>query len=152
MKVRSLLSDRPVARLPAGATVRDAVDLMTEAGCGSVLVLDDRGKLKGIFTERDLMVRVVSKGKDPRKVRLEEVMTTEVFTTDPDQRVTLLRREMRSLHIRHVPVVEDDVVRAVLSMRDLLWADFAEKREDAKAMTAYIRGEMLADVRRDQAQ
>ena len=148
MKVRSLLSDREVAKLSQDETVRKAVDLMTSAHCGSVLVVDGKGEMKGIFTERDLMVRVVSQDKDPKHVPLRQVMTTEVFTAGPEQVVTLLRREMRKLHIRHVPIVENGQVKAVLSMRDLLWADFAAKRDDAKAMTAYIRGEMLADVRR----
>ena len=83
-----------------------------------------------------------------RNVPLKEVMTTDVFTAGPERAVTQLRREMRKLHIRHLPIVEKGQVLAVLSMRDLLWADFAAKRDDAKAMTAYIRGEMLADVRR----
>ena len=77
-------------------------------------------------------------------------MTKEVFTAHPDELVTKVRREMRSMHIRHVPVVEDDQVKAVLSTRDLLWADFSEKREAARHMTAYIRGDMLADVRREE--
>ena len=142
MKIINLLVDRgpQVVGLGPGETVLDAVQLMVEAHCGSVLVIDGKGEPMGIFTERDLMVRVVSAGKEPRATLLEEVMTRDLYTTDVGRKVAEVRREMRAKHIRHVPVMEDGRVVAVLSTRDLLRADFEEKRDHARAMSDYIRG------------
>jgi CBS domain-containing protein len=142
MKIFNLLQDRDprVVGLGPKKTVLDAVKLMVEVRCGSVLVTDSGGGILGIFTERDLMVRVVSADKDPRTTLLEEVMTRELYTTDVGRKVAEVRREMREKHIRHVPVLQDGSVVAVLSTRDLLRADFEEKREHARAMDAYIRG------------
>ena len=142
MKIFNLLTDRGplVVGLAPGSTVLDAVERMVEARCGSVLVTGENGEALGIFTERDLLVRVVSAGKDPRATLLEEVMTRDLYTTNVDRKVSELRREMREKHIRHVPVMQDGRVVAVLSTRDLLRADFEEKRDHARAMSAYIRG------------
>lgn len=147
MKIRNLLSGQPLVRLGPTRSVLEATQHMVEAKCGSVLVIDSKGAVKGIFTERDLMVRVVSKGLDPATTAVREVMTSELYTTDPDRKVAEVRREMGERHIRHVPVLEGGKVLAVLSVRDLLRADFEETREDARAMTDYIRGEMLGNIR-----
>ncbi|MCP3918158.1 MAG: CBS domain-containing protein [bacterium] len=141
MKVRSLLTDRETIAVRLDDTVLEAVRRMTQTRCGSVLVNDEGGKMKGIFTERDLMVRVVSQGENPSEVRVADVMTKNVYVASPEQTIVEVRREMRDLHIRHVPVVEGDRVLEVLSMRDLQRADLQEKRETAEHMSAYIRGE-----------
>jgi len=142
MKIFNLLMDRgrQVVGLGPRSTVLDAVQLMVERRCGSVLVTDGNDEILGIFTERDLMVRVVSEGKEPRTTLLEQVMTRDLYTTEIDRKVAEVRREMRAKHIRHVPVLQDGRVVAVLSTRDLLRADFEEKRDHARAMDAYIRG------------
>ena len=142
MNIFSLLTDRgpQVVALGPRSTVLEAVRLMVEAHCGSVLVTDAGGQALGIFTERDLLVRVVSAEKDPRSTMLEEVMTRDLYTTGVDRKIAEVRREMRAKHIRHVPVMQDGRVVAVLSTRDLLQADFEEKRDHARAMSDYIRG------------
>ena len=141
MRVRDLLTDFPVACLPPEATAFEAATVMTLGRQGSVLVL--RGdELLGIFTERDLMTRVVAEGLDPRQVRMRDVMSSELYTTDPEQRVTDVRRELQARHIRHVPVVEDGRIIAVLSSRDLLRADLQETRFVNRSMESYIRGDL----------
>lgn len=138
MKIQDLLTQRALCSLEPDRSVLEATRAMVENGCGSVAVTHD-GTLVGIFTERDLMVRVVAAGKDPAAIRLASVMTSDLFTTQPDRLVGEVRREMRARHIRHVPVLERGQLRAVLSTRDLLRADFEEQRRDALAMTDYIR-------------
>ena len=88
MKIFNLLTDRGplVVSLAPGSTVLDAVERMVEARCGSVLVTGENGEALGIFTERDLLVRVVSAGKDPRATLLEEVMTRDLYTTNVDRK------------------------------------------------------------------
>ena len=140
MRIRDLILDRRVARLGPDASALDAARRMAEERVGSVLVADGDGRMLGIFTERDLMVRVVAAGLTAAAVRLCDVMTREVFTTDPERSVQEVRVDLQRRHIRHVPVVAGDRVVAVLSLRDLMRADLREKRQDVRAMTAYIRG------------
>lgn len=138
MKIEILLSDRDICSLDPGQTVLEATRSMVDGHCGSVAVVEG-GELVGIFTERDLMVRVVAKGKSAKTTRLVDVMTTELYTTTPDRTAREVRREMRERHIRHVPVLKDGKLCAVLSSRDLLRADFEEERDSRKALTDYIR-------------
>jgi len=141
MKIKSLITDdMRVVSLPTSATVLEATQLMVGTRRGSVLVVDGAGAPAGIFTQRDQMVRVVSEGIAPATLTLAEVMTTELFTAAPDDKITTIRREMRERHIRHLPVLEGGNVLAVLSTRDLLRADFEETREEAAAMRGYIQG------------
>lgn len=140
MKVRQLLGSFEAVRLNAAASVRQAVLKMVDCKCGSVLIEDSNGQMLGIFTERDLMTRVIAKGLDPDAIPLGEVMTTEVFTTGPEDSVQEVRRQLRERHIRHVPVVEEGSVIAVLSVRDLIRADLAEQQATNSAMDDYIRG------------
>jgi signal-transduction protein with cAMP-binding, CBS, and nucleotidyltransferase domain len=135
------LTDRKVVCVPPETTAREAAQRMAEQHVGSILVAGEDGKMIGIFTERDLMVRVVAAGSDASKVRVADVMTSEVFTTHPERAVLEVRADMRARHIRHIPVIAGDQVLAVLSMRDLIRADLREKRRTVQEMQAYIRGD-----------
>ena len=142
MRIRSLLTpEMEVVSLPTTASVLDATRLMVETHRGSVLVTGEGDEPAGIFTERDLMVRVIAKGLTPAEVTLGEVMTVDLYTVPPDRHVTNVRREMRERHIRHVPVIDSGRVLAVLSVRDLMRADLEETRHDAEALREYIQGE-----------
>jgi CBS domain-containing protein len=88
------------------------------------------------------MTRVIAIGLDPDSVKLEEVMSREVFTTTPEDLVKEVRQQLRERHIRHVPVIEEGKVIAVLSVRDLIRADLAEQRAANSAMDDYIRGKI----------
>src|SRR5262245_52556869 len=122
MKVKDLLTKRSIVKVAPQQTVLEATCAMTANQVGSVLVVDAAGRTMGIFTERDLMVRVVAVGRIPAEVRVEEVMTRELYVTTADRPIMELREELRRRHIRHVPVVENDVVIAVISGRDLVRA------------------------------
>ncbi len=89
------------------------------------------------------MVRVVAKDLRSPGFLVEDVMTRDIFTTTPDELLVELKRQMRARHIRHVPVVENGEVLAVLSMRDLMRAALREKGEQVEHMTHYIQGNEL---------
>ena len=114
---------------------------MLEAHIGAILIVDSKGGPLGVFTERDLMTRVVVPEREPKGVQIKEVMTRELFTVSPERRINEVAREMQERHIRHLPVVEDGVVIGMLSLRDLLREHLAEKRHEVRALTAYIQGE-----------
>jgi CBS domain-containing protein len=116
--VRDVMSCSAVCQQPAGASVRAACRLMAEHHCGSVLVVD-RERLIGIFTERDAVERVFAEGLDPELTFLAEVMTAEPDTIGPEERVEDAIRRMDEFGYRHLPVVEGRLVVGVLSIRDL---------------------------------
>ena len=108
---------RPVVASPE-ETVQAAAARMTEEACGSVLVCDG-DRLRGIFTERDLMTRVVGQGLDPRTTRLEQVMTCDPDRIESTATAREALRRMDELGCRHLPVMEGGHVLGVVSMRDL---------------------------------
>ena len=138
--IRDLLTGRPTVSLPGTATALDAAKTMKEAHIGALLVVDAKG-LVGIFTERDLMNRVVVPGLDPGSVPLAKVMTKDLYTAGPDRRINEVARELQARHIRHVPVVEGKEVLAMFGLRDLLREHLNLKRGEVQALTAYIQGE-----------
>jgi len=139
--IREVLTGKALVTLPSSATVMEAAQVMGQARIGAMLIVDEHGGAAGVFTERDLMLRVIVAGKDPDKVLLSDVMTTDVFTVSPERRINQVWREMQARHIRHLPVVENDKVIGMLSLRDLLHEHLDLKRHEVKALTAYIQGE-----------
>jgi CBS domain-containing protein len=114
-----------VARVPAAtvapdATVIEAVRRMEQDRVGAVAIV--RGDaLVGMFTERDLMTRVVLAGKDATTTKVAEVMTADVMSVAPDTSIAGALRLMVERHFRHLPIVDGDKkLLGMLSMRHLL--------------------------------
>jgi CBS domain-containing protein len=117
---------RPLA-VAAEATVREAAAAMAARGYGACLVEDAEGRAVGIFTERDLLRRVVAEGRDPATTPIGDVMTREIRTAKPDDLVLDWLRQMSNERFRHLPVL-DETGRAVkmISQGDLVsytWPD-----------------------------
>lgn len=139
-RIEGLLTGRELLALPETATVLEAARFMHQHRIGAVLVTDEGQAALGIFTERDLMTRVVVEGRRPDEVRLAEVMTREVFTAAKEATVADIRRELQRRHIRHLPVVDGGRAIAMLSLRDLLAADLAATKFEQRALSEYIKG------------
>src|SRR5579872_4290713 len=111
----------PAASVAGSATVLEAVEIMAEHGVGAVAVVDDDGHLLGIFTERDVMLRVVLRHRHPRDTRVGDVMTSPVetitdATSEEDALVHMVER-----HVRHLPIVNTGGnLSGMLSIRNLL--------------------------------
>jgi CBS domain-containing protein len=119
------------------ATVFEVAALMSEGRVGCIPVLDGE-RLVGVFSERDLMTRVVVEEKDPRQTAVGSVMTHEVITADLDDRVERCLEKMKGRGCRHLPVVHDGRVIAMVSMRDLLRDEIEEQVEEIRSLRAYI--------------
>jgi CBS domain-containing protein len=109
---------RPPVVAHPDETVQAAAARMTEHACGSILVCDG-DQLRGIFTERDLMTRVVGKDRDPKATRLQEVMTCNPDRIESRATARDALRRMDEFGYRHLPVMLDGQVLGVLSLRDL---------------------------------
>jgi CBS domain-containing protein len=109
-------------------TVREAARLMAEAKVGSI-VIKHNGHAAGMFTERDLLCRVVAQGKDPATTPLSEVMTSPILSVSLADTVVDCGATMMRTHIRHLAVIEDDSLVGVLSFRDVLTAELTQSRQ-----------------------
>jgi len=120
------------------ATVLDAIQAMTGAKVGSVAVVDGN-VLEGIFSERDVMLRVVAEGRDPKTTTVEEVMTSPVQTIQKRTTGEEALRIMVQNHIRHLPVVDEaGQVQAMVSMRSLLEEQVHDLHQQLDSLESYI--------------
>jgi CBS domain-containing protein len=140
-KLRHVVQRLNMISVSPNAPVLEAAASMTEGRVGAIPVLDDADRLVGIFSERDLMTRVVVAGRDPRQTRVAEVMTHEVVTAALDDSVDRCLEKMRGAGCRHLPVVEGGRVISMLSMRDLLLDEIEEQTEEIRHLRAYIHQE-----------
>jgi CBS domain-containing protein len=126
-----------VITVDGGATVVDAARLMNDHHIGSLVVLVD-GRLAGIFTERDVMRRVVAEGRSPETTSVSDVMTRSVACAAPETAYTELCEVMRERRIRHLPVIDGDDVIGMISIGDLNRAEHHEQERTIRYLEQYI--------------
>lgn len=130
------------------STVAEAVQKMGRHNIGSILVLSSRRDLVGIFTERDLLQRVVVPGLDPKTTLLGDVMTKDVIVVNSDTSRNEVLQIMDTKHIRHVPVSDGVQLLGVISLRDVLRFENAEKDFEIEQLKQYILQEPGSSDRR----
>lgn len=119
-------------------TVMTAVEISLPAKVGAVAVVDD-GNLVGIFTERDLMYKVVHDRLNPDQTLIHEVMTAPAITIPPDMRVDDVLEMMLEKHIRHLPISDDGkIVQGMLSIRNVLQFMVTDLRDDLQSMENFV--------------
>lgn len=137
MLVCELIKGQDTYGAESHQTVLEVARAMVERNIGAVPVLRD-GILVGIFSERDLMKRVVVEGGDPRTVKVEDVMTADPRTVSPRDSVETCMLIMKEHGFRHLLVCEGERLRGVISLRDILLHDLTEKDHEVRMMRAYI--------------
>jgi CBS domain-containing protein len=120
-------------------TVADAVAEMNKHRIGCILVID-AGQIAGIFTERDVLRRVVGAGVDPKAVRVADVMTREVHTIPPDTTVEQTMVLFAERRCRHIPVVDDGRLVGLISIGDISRWVADTSRAEADHLKNYIAG------------
>ena len=131
--IRDVLGGQFVAWLPPDATARDAARTMSDRHIASVAVEGEDGRLVGIFTERDMLDRVIAPGRDPNTTPLSEVMTPRPITVRASTTVRHAIAEMKDCGLRHLPVTDGDEVVGVVSMRDFVSEEVAEVDHERSA-------------------
>jgi CBS domain-containing protein len=117
MTVEEMMTPDPIA-LPQTATVFDAAQKMRDASIGNVVVLNGQ-KVCGIVTDRDIVVRAIATGRDPRSTKLADICSRELTTLSPEDNVETAVRLMREHAVRRLPVVKDDRPVGILTLGDL---------------------------------
>ena len=100
----------------------DAAGMMRSEDIGMLPVMDG-GKLVGLVTDRDLVVRVMAERKDPEEVRVGDVVTSQPVTVSPDTRLSEARQLMERHKVRRLPVMKGEELVGILSLGDVAWAD-----------------------------
>jgi CBS domain-containing protein len=120
-------------------SVFDALRLMSEKNVGAVLVVQD-GKLAGIFSERDYARKVILKGKFSKEMPVREIMTSRVLSVSSHQTTAVCMALMTRHHIRHLPVVDDEQLVGLISMRDVVESIISEQEDTIERLESYVQG------------
>ncbi len=134
-----VVGEQDVATIGPDATVHEAAGLMVERRIGALLVLRNQ-RLVGIFTERDVLARVVAESRDSTETRVGEVMTRNPDSLPPDSTAAEALEMMSKRGYRHLPIVDGDRVVAVLSLRDLYSAMTVELKQNLEDTESYMFG------------
>ncbi|HEY3311277.1 MAG TPA: CBS domain-containing protein [Anaerolineales bacterium] len=140
--VRKLLNEKPDAQIysvASTATVLDALNVMNEANTGAVLV-SEGNKIIGIYTERDYARQGEVKGRVAKDTLISEVMTKEMVMVKPETSARQCAELMARYHVRHLPVIENERVIGVVSLRRLAEALVEEQKGTITELENYIMG------------
>jgi signal-transduction protein with cAMP-binding, CBS, and nucleotidyltransferase domain len=133
-----LVKGHEIYAVTEDAVVLDVARKMVAVNIGAVPVLRDN-ELVGIFTERDLMKRVVAEGRNPAGTCVGEVMTVNLLAVEPCESIDKCMVLMKQHAVRHLPICEGRKLKGVVSLRDILLHDVEEKDGEVKFMRAYIQ-------------
>jgi signal-transduction protein with cAMP-binding, CBS, and nucleotidyltransferase domain len=137
-RVSDIVYDRPFAQVGEHETVSAVAQRMTDLNCGAILVLEG-SRLRGVFSERDIMHRVVLERRDPETTPVKTVMSTQLATIEESATLEEAMATMTLHNCRHLPVMKDGHVVAFLSMRDLMKHELTLKTEELNHMHNYVR-------------
>jgi len=137
MLISDLVRNQAMVSAEVHQTVLEIASLMVQHNIGAVPVLKD-GELVGIFSERDLMSRVVVAGKDPARTSVSQVMTEDPLTVAPNDSLETCMTLMKRHGFRHLPVCVGRELKGVISLRDILLHNLDEKDDEVRMMRAYL--------------
>lgn len=126
-----------VVAVPADESVLNAARLMNERGIGGVVVTDG-GALAGIFTERDILRRVVAEKRDPAGTVVRDVMTTPVIRCRAEAKVEDVMALMSEKRIRHLPVMDGEEIAGIVTSGDLMARQVQEQQATIDFLNSYM--------------
>jgi CBS domain-containing protein len=132
-------NNRQIYSVRPDTTVREALELMAQKNIGALLVLDGE-TLAGIFSERDYARKVVLKGKSSNDALVKDIMTAEVITVESTQNIDHCMQVMTDHHIRHLPIMEQQQVKGLISIGDVVKEMMAHQKTIIEQLHSYIAG------------
>lgn len=141
MLIESILKDKGgiVTTIGADATLSTAASLLDTKKIGAVVALDGDGLIAGVLSERDIVRHFARSGASALTMRVSDAMTRGVITATPGETVDTCLGRMTDRRIRHLPIVQDGVLRGIISIGDLVKWKIDSVLAEAEAMTAYIK-------------
>lgn len=135
--IAELIEGHPLIHAAPGEKVREVARRMTERNVGAVAILDS-GTLVGVFSERDIMARVVAAGLNPDETSISRVMTKDIVVGRPDDSIDTALEKMHAIGCRHLPIVDRGNLVGMLSIRDLLEIDDATLRKKTTFLSELV--------------
>ncbi len=135
--ISEMIKERPLYSVTRDQTVADVVRFMAEKNIGAVPILKE-DRLVGVFSERDVITRVVARGIDPSTIVVADVMTTRLVVAEAEEGYESCLRKMQKAHCRHLPVVSGSKLLGMVSLRDLLIVELDEKERNIEYLQSYI--------------
>ena len=135
--IKDILNGREVFTIQSGSSIKDAVNYMASKGVGLVPVMKDE-KLIGVFSERDLVKRVIAKDKDLFLTLVNDVMSTNLIIGKIDEPNESVLAKMKEATTRHILIVDNEKLVGVLSLRDLLEIDLNQCKTTVEVLNNYI--------------
>ncbi|NQU62393.1 MAG: CBS domain-containing protein [Rhodospirillales bacterium] len=139
--IPEIVKRQAISSLKAENTAFEAATMMTSADIGAVVITGKDDKVIGIVTERDITRRVISKGLDPQTTPVSEIMTKNPESLAPDDSARDALELMQARNFRHLPVVEDGICVAMVSVRDLYKAVLSTLEESIRETEAFVFGD-----------
>ena len=136
-QIAEIIEGRPLILATQTENVREVARRMSERNIGAVAVLED-DRLVGVFSERDVMSRVVATGLNPDDTPVGMVMTREIVVGEPSEDLDQALQEMHSIGSRHLPIVSDGKLIGMISLRDLLEVDDEDQRQRASFLQELV--------------
>jgi CBS domain-containing protein len=131
--------DNNIWSIAPDAIVFDALKIMAEKNIGALLVMQ-KEKVVGIFSERDYARKIVLKGESSHTTAVKDVMTTGVLSVNPEQSIDECMALMTNKHVRHLPVLENGNLIGLISIGDVVKAIISEHEYTIKQLENYITG------------
>lgn len=129
-QVQSIMTPLPMQTSQPSSTVKELADQMNRHGRGAIVIVDSKNHPVGIITERDIVRRVVSAGKDPNKVTASDIMSKPVISVDPEMSVHNAALTMTKYKIRRLPVVRDTVLYGIVTAGDMAKMLYGRSKRD----------------------
>src|SRR4029079_13887617 len=138
--VRDLLARKgtDVVSIQPSASVLEAARVMNDRGVGGIVVVDDTNARLGIFTERDILRRVVAAGLPPETTKVADVFTRDIVTCTPDMNVEESGSIMTTRRVRHLPVVDVVGLHGVVTIGDLLAHRLSDQETTIQHSNSYV--------------
>ena len=138
--VRDLLARKgtDVVSIQPTASVLEAARVMNDRGVGGVVVVDEANTLLGIFTERDILRRVVAAGLPPESTKVADVFTRDIVTCTPEMNVEEVGSIMTTRRVRHLPVVDAGGLHGVVTIGDLLAHRLSDQETTIQHLNSYV--------------
>lgn len=140
-RIQTLLQKKghDVWRIAPDDSVYDAIHLMAEKEVGALIVMEGP-KVVGVISERDYARKIILEGRSSENTKISEIMSAEVITVGPDNRIEECMAMMTERRIRHLPVLDGDELLGVISLGDLVKYIIAEQQFVIEQMERYIAG------------
>jgi len=132
-----ILKGREVYTVQSGLSIKETVKYMASKGVGLVPVMKD-DKLIGVFSERDLVKRVIAENKNLESTLIDEVMSTSLVISKIDESNESILAKMKEAKTRHILIIDNEKLIGVLSLRDLLEIDLNQCKTTVEVLNNYI--------------